>query len=202
MLQDRCIRLDGTSVRKAAGELLAGNVIVFPTETVYGLLVRYGDDRANRTLREIKGRDASKPFQVLISDWSQLDGVGAVVSGKAKQVLDSCWPGGLTAVLPAAQGATVGVRMPDFDLVRELIRLVGAPIIATSANPAGGKPAANAEEAMAYFADDLRVDVIFDSGMSAYGTASTVVDLTGSDFVILRQGGVSEEQIQSAWIKE
>lgn len=187
---------DPETLQVAADHLQRGGVIAFPTETVYGLGVIWGHEQACDRLRSLKGRDGSKPFQVLIADPEDAFRLGAVCSAGAQALMKAFWPGGMTLVVPAEQGGTLGLRLPDIASVQQLIRLSGSPIVATSANRAGQPPATGAEEIRTEFAGDLAL--ILDGG-TVEGDPSTVVDATGDQPVILRQGALEEDAIQQAW---
>lgn len=190
---------DGDGVFAAAEVLRRGGVAVFPTETVYGVGVAWGNTQALERLRQVKGRDANKPFQILIASFEQVGQLGAVPSAKAWRVLRRFWPGGLTAVLPGPDGSTLGLRFPDHAVVAELVRCLGAPVVASSANPAGEPPAADATQAKAYFAGDARIGILLEAGTSREAQPSTVADLTGDLPKILREGAVAVRELMDCW---
>ena len=185
---------DPTAVERAAKALLAGGLVVLPTETVYGLAALASDPVATRALFERKGRDADVPVAVLCADAEQ---AMALAEGRslATELAEAHWPGPLTMVLPRRPGLgwalgeptdTIGLRCPDHDLVRALAARVG-PLATTSANRHGHPTPASATDAAEQLLGD--VDLVLDGGQLS-GTPSTVVDLTGGTLRILRQGGV------------
>lgn len=174
-------------------ELKRGAIVAFPTETVYGLGVCYGNPEAEQRLRRIKRREAAKPFQILIDDPGRLETLGCEVNQAARRLIDRFWPGPLTLVLPA-EGATLGVRLPDLALVRDLASGCGGAIVATSANPAAEPPAVDAEEVLRAFAGQIAL--LLDGGSSIIGTASSVVRVDGAGVQMLRCGAIGEADIR------
>ena len=186
------------AVRAAAVVLESGGVLVFPTETVYGIGVAAGDDRALDRLRRLKSRDAVKPFQYLTADLDMAAALGATFSGGAKNLASRFWPGPLTLVVPAAggEGGTLGIRIPDSAFVLALCRRLGKAIISSSANPAGAPPPPDADAADAFGEE---IDLLVDGGPVTGGVPSTVVRCQGGDYEILRHGGIGEAAIAAAW---
>lgn len=189
----KIIPADGLAVQKAADLLREGGVVVFPTETVYGLGALWGKIPASEQLRRIKGRDADKPFQLLIPS-TEHAGIFAEVSEPARAIMERFFPGPLTLVLPDGRGGTVGLRMPDHPWLLALLKKLDTAIVATSANRSGEPPAINAQEAAAALGSD--VPLMIDGGASAQGAASTVASLQGGEVHILRVGAISAETLQ------
>ncbi len=183
---------------RAAAVLRSGGIVVFPTETVYGVGVAAADRSALEKLRRLKDRPAEKPFQFLAADVAMAKRLGAVFSGRAERLADSFWPGALTLVLPDGRtpGGTLGIRIPDSPFVLALCRELGTPVITSSANAAGGPPPATAADADA-FGD--AVDLLVDGGAAVGGIASTVVQCDGDVLEILRRGGIAEAAIRAVW---
>jgi tRNA threonylcarbamoyl adenosine modification protein (Sua5/YciO/YrdC/YwlC family) len=186
---------DAGVVERAAKALLAGGLVVVPTETVYGLAALASDPDATRALFDRKGRGADVPVAVLCADAEQAMALTQGAPPLARDLAARHWPGPLTLVLPRRSGLgwvlgeptdTIGLRCPDHDLIRALAARVG-PIATTSANRHGLPTPASAVEA----ADQLlgAVDLVVDGG-ALTGTPSTVVDLTGDAPRVLRQGAV------------
>lgn len=185
------------AVAKAAGVFRAGGVVVFPTETVYGIGVASGDAAALAKLRRLKQRDAEKPFQLLTADIDAAKKNGAVFSSRCLRLARRFWPGPLTIVVPDTSGTgTLGIRIPDSCFVLALCRELEIPIISSSANSAGRMPPLDAAAADT-FGDD--VDLLVDGGAVTGGTPSTVVRCLGDKYEILRPGGIGAEAIASAW---
>lgn len=169
--------------------LRAGGAVVVPTETVYGLAT-LPDHQAR--LLELKGRPGSVPIAVLVADADQAEqAAGRPLPPPARRLADVLWPGPLTLVVPTAAGSTLGVRCPDHDLLRGLAAEVG-PIATTSANRHGEPTPPTAAEAAASLAGP--VDVVVDGGR-VVGRASTVVDVTGDEPVVRREGPIDHAEI-------
>ena len=195
---------------KAAGEVLKqGGIVAFPTDTVYGLGAVFDDEKAVRKIFEAKGREEKKPLSILVADMEQVALLAEIEKGtmakKAKCLMEQYWPGALTLIfrkkpgIPdavTAGGQTIGVRMPDLELTRELILAAGKPLAAPSANLSGKRSAVSAQEVL----EDLdgRIDMVIDGGKCDIGVASTVVDMTGEKPVILREGVITAAMIEQA----
>jgi len=186
---------DLSGLERAVSVLRSGGVLAFPTDTVYGLAARAGDERAMRRIYELKGRDSSQPLILMLADSA---GVGrwARPSLAARGAMERFWPGPLTLVLPAARGVrpplaagkprSIGVRVPDHALALRLLERVPEGLATTSANRSGAPPALTALEA----ASLPGVDAVLDGGPVPGGQASTVLDLTRVRGQILRPGPV------------
>lgn len=186
------------AVEKAARIMEEGKVVVFPTETVYGIGVISGNSAALAALRRLKNRDSGKPFQYLAADVRMAKALGAVFESKAQKLARNYWPGPLTLVVPdgTGSGGTLGIRIPDSPFVHALCKRLGRAIVSSSANPAGQPPPLDADAADA-FGD--AVALLVDSGPVVGGVPSTVVRCAIDDYEILREGGLSAEAIDAAW---
>lgn len=190
---------DVSAVAEEAARVMgAGGVVVFPTETVYGIGVASGHAGALARLRRLKGREDGKPFQYLVADMRMAEELGAVFHSRARKLAGNYWPGPLTLVVPDGTGgaSTLGIRIPDSLFVYELCRRLGRAVISSSANLAGEKPPADAVAADG-FGDE--VDLLVDAGLVAGGVASTVVECYRDGYRILREGAISAEAVESAW---
>ena len=198
------ILADSPETRARAARLVAsGGILGFRTDTFYGL----GADPFNRStlvkLNSLKGRDGGKPILIVLSDRGEADRFTDQGSELFARVSESHWPGALTLVVKArevvpeeitAGSKTVGLRLPDDGSVRDLIRICGGALTATSANTAGDAPALTAEEVAGYFPDQL--DLIVDGGASRSDKPSTVLDVSGTSPRLIREGAVSREELQ------
>jgi tRNA threonylcarbamoyl adenosine modification protein (Sua5/YciO/YrdC/YwlC family) len=183
---------DPVALGRVVAALLAGEAVVVPTETVYGVATL---PQHQSLLLELKGRPETVPIAVLVADGVQAAvATGTVLPPLAVTLAAAFWPGPLTLVLPTAAGPTLGVRCPDHDFVRAVAAAVG-PIATTSANRHGAPTPPSASEAAAALAGP--VAVVIDGGTIA-GAASTVVDATGERPVILRQGPIQSADIEAA----
>jgi L-threonylcarbamoyladenylate synthase len=195
------VKRSETSRIEAARIISEGGVIAFRTDTFYGL----GADPFNRKaivrIRELKGREEAKPILLLISDADELDRF-INNSDFIRTIARGQWPGPLTLIggagpdvpieLTAGSG-TIGVRLPDDEDVRELVRACGGAITATSANPSGQPPARNAQEVENYFPEGI--DLIIDDGDVTATEPSTVLDLSGPKRRLVREGAISREKL-------
>jgi len=196
---------DPEALREAARLLRAGEVVVFPTETVYALGCHGLRSDALRRLRRLRRRPADKGFILLIAEAADVTALAERISPAARRLMNRCWPGPLTLVLPArpelpreltgGQG-TMAVRLSSHPVARELARLVGAPLAAPSANRPGEPPARTAAEALAPFGE--AVAWALDGGTSAGSRPSTVVDVTGDSPMLLRAGALPWTEVRSA----
>ena len=191
----------------AAAALLAGRLVVLPTETVYGIAARPDHESATRDLFEAKRRPTGLNLPVLAPTADSAWTVGRKVEG-AERLAFSFWPGPLTLVLPRTNAArewylgeepdTVGVRVPDHPVASRLLERTG-PIAATSANLSGEPPLASRDDLVAAFGERVAVYLVLPPALPPpEGQASTVVDLTGKGPRILREGPIDERAVASA----
>lgn len=192
------------AIRDSARLLAAGNVVVLPTETVYGLAANAFDPAAVARIYEIKGRPAHNPIIVHVSDEQMARKCVRSWPAVAHQLCRAFWPGPLTLVLPrsdhipavvTAGGDTVGIRCPAHDLIQAVIRECGFPLAAPSANPANRVSPTRAEHVLRYFGEV--VPLIVDGGPAQVGIESTVLDLGRTPPRILRPGMVHEEALRA-----
>ncbi len=178
--------------------LREGGVIVIPTETVYGLACRWDDTVARERIYQLKRRPASKRLPMLVHDLAAAERAGVVVNTDLRRLASAFWPGALTAVVPALQGESIGLRIPDHPVALEILRLLGEPLACTSANLSGEKAALTVEEALRSL--DGEPDAVVDAGMVTVtnGLSSTVVSLLEKQPKILREGPISLRQIEEA----
>lgn len=194
------------AIAEAGALLAAGEIVAFPTETVYGLGADATNSAAVEAVFRAKGRPSDNPLIVHIADWAQLDGLVADVSDAARRLMARFWPGPLTLVLPARPGAvsprvtaglaTVAVRMPAHPVALALIRAAGCPVAAPSANRSG-RPSPTLA---AHVREDLagRIAGLVDGGPTGVGLESTVAEVIGDRVHILRPGGVTAGDLQAA----
>lgn len=191
------------SVRQAAAAIRAGELVAFPTETVYGLGADATNEAAVARIFTAKGRPSDNPLIAHIARQEQLTDIVTHIPPLATRLIQHFWPGPLTLVLPSAGAVakqvsagldTVAVRMPDHALARALLQEVGRPVAAPSANRSGRPSPTEARHVM----DDLhgRIFAVLDGGDTGYGLESTVVDVTGHIPVLLRPGGLTLQRLQ------
>ena len=193
---------DSRAIPRALEILRAGGLIAFPTDTVYGLGALAFDQTAIESIYLAKDRPLEKAIPILIADVEDLDKVARDIPDLARRLAARFWPGPLTLVvpkradLPAAVSATntVGVRVPDHDAARALLRAAG-PMAVSSANLSGRESPRTVSEVIRQL--NGRIPLVLDGGETRGGVPSTVVDVTGAQPVILRAGPVTLEQIKS-----
>jgi len=193
---------DPSALRRAEEALIQGQCIVFPTDTVYGIASRPKDPRAVARLQRIKGRSDAFPPPVLVADVDQAWSLATHVPLQAKRLGEKFWPGALTLILAtdqplslAREVGTVGLRVPDHDDLRDLLREVG-PLAVSSANKHSYPPATTVDEAIGQLGGE--VGLYIDGGPTPGPSPSTVVDCTTTDLAIVRLGLLTEEQILTA----
>ncbi|GAA5157536.1 L-threonylcarbamoyladenylate synthase [Pseudonocardia eucalypti] len=191
-------RRDGLAA--AAGAVRAGQLVVLPTDTVYGIGADAFNAAAVRALLDAKGRGSNMPAPVLVGSWTTIDGLVSSVPPEARKLIEAFWPGGLSLVLPHAPSlswdlgdtrGTVMLRMPLHPVALELLREVG-PMAVSSANRSGLPPAATMAEARNQLGES--VSVYLDGG-PAEGEASTILDLTSDEPRVLRVGAIGRDQL-------
>lgn len=199
-----------TDVMEQAGKLIAeGELVAFPTETVYGLGGDALDPDASRKIYAAKGRPSDNPLIVHIADFDDMKRVAREVPEQAKKLADAFWPGPLTmivwksdAVPEATTGGmqTVAVRMPNHPVALELIRRSGCLIAAPSANTSGRPSPTEAQ----HVAEDLsgKIAMILDGGPVGIGIESTIIDLTEEKPMILRPGYITPEMLSEVLQEE
>jgi L-threonylcarbamoyladenylate synthase len=190
------------AVKRSFDALMGGCIIAFPTETFYGLGVKYDHPAALERLSELKKRPRDKAMPLIIGHRRLLPIIAAAVSPAAERLMDLFWPGPLTLILPAkdtlsfhitAGTGAVAVRVPGRSFALSLARTLDFPITATSANVSSQPPANSAEAVSDYFGDSI--DIIIDCGKTPGTLPSTIVDATGERPVIVRRGMLPEKEI-------
>jgi L-threonylcarbamoyladenylate synthase len=190
-------------IGRAAKLISSGEIVAFPTETVYGLGANALDPSAISKIYQMKGRPSDNPLIVHIADMKTLRGLVSEISPRGMRIIKKFWPGPLTLVLKKSKIVpkittgglgTIAVRMPRNKIALALIKRSGFPIAAPSANLSGRPSPTNAS----HVKDDLdgKVKMILDGGNTEIGIESTVIDMTQRTPVILRPGGISKESIE------
>ena len=191
-------------IEEAAKIIKRGGIVIFPTETVYGIGANALNENAVKRIYEIKKRDFSKPISLLVSDFDMIEKVAKDITDIEYKIMKAFFPGPLTIILKkkdiipdivTAGSDTVGIRMPEGDTARELVKLAGVPIATPSANISGKKSGTNIKDIMNDF--DGKVDLYIDGGESKLGIASTIVKIVDGKVHILREGSISKEEIDS-----
>ena len=181
------------AIEKVVGILITGGVIVYPTDTIYGVGCDASDLDAVKKIYSLKGRDDNKPMSFICSDLGQIQQLADLTQTQF-EILERNLPGAFTFILNASsscpkhlqsENQTVGIRIPDHPLCSALVKQLEQPIITTSINQAGQPALSNPQEIETIFGD--RIDLILDAG-KIENTASTIIDLTQDSPTIIREG--------------
>ncbi len=188
---------------KEMGETIQkGEIVVFPTETVYAIGTNGLDEEAIRKLYKIKQRPFDKPTSLLVSDMKMIEALVADITDKEYKLMKTFFPGPLTIILKkknivpnilTGNTGTIGIRMPENEIARKLIAYANVPIAAPSANIANKPSGTNIENIINDFKET--VDYYIDGGESKIGLGSTIVKIENNVPIILREGSIAKEQI-------
>ncbi len=195
--------VDAKSIEKVVDQLRSGKIIGYPTETVYGL----GGDGMNEKVIDhiyrLKGRSTQTPFPLLIGRTEDVSRLTRTISLKAEALMEQFWPGPLTLVfdgspfLPSlltGREGKVGLRLSSDSICQAILMKFEKPLISTSANPSGQKPAQSASQVLDYFGN--RVDLIVDGGEKKSDRPSTVIDVSRTMPRIIREGVILKDRIE------
>ena len=202
---DQKQELKKEEIKQAAEEIKKGNIVLFPTETVYGIGANALDEKAVKKIFEAKGRAQDNPLIVHVSNISMVEEIVSKIGSIEKKLMEKFWPGPLTIIFPrknnkiipnvvTANLDTVGIRMPSNRIARELIEMSGVPIAAPSANVSGKPSGTKVEDIIAEL--DGKVDYILDGGFTDIGLESTVIKVNENKIDILRPGKITKEQLE------
>jgi L-threonylcarbamoyladenylate synthase len=189
-------------IRRAADWLRQGGVVVFPTETFYGMAADPGQPEAVAAVFDVKGRPDGMPLPLVAASIAQVEQFAGLLRGANRLLAEAFWPGPLTIVLDAPDGlapavhagtGTVAIRVPSHDMARALAEACGTPVTATSANRSG-EPAVVDLSGIASITNDPRVFVL-DGGRTPGGAPSTIVDARATPARILRAGAVPSDRV-------
>ncbi len=193
----------GAALTSAAHCVSSGQLVVLPTDTVYGIGADAFDATAVADLLAAKGRGRDMPVPVLVGSWTTIEGLSASVAQRTWDLIEAFWPGGLTLVVDEAPSlswdlgdarGTVAVRMPLHPVAIELLERTG-PMAVSSANRSGSPAALTAADAQDQLGDE--VAVYLDGGPAKTGVASTIVDVTGEIPRILRAGAIDVDSLRA-----
>ena len=188
-------------IKKAAGVIKRGGIVVYPTESFYGLGADATNGDAVRRIFQIKKRDENMPILVIIGNKEMLFAFAEEVPDKAERLIQMFWPGALTIIFRAKRGmpellhsktGKIGIRMSGNPVARRLSELSGTPITGTSANISGKPPCRTVNEVMKQLKG---VDIVLDGGILDSVAATTIIDVTEDPPRILRRGLISEDLI-------
>jgi L-threonylcarbamoyladenylate synthase len=177
----------------ALGILRKNGIVLFPTETVYGLGVNFGNKEGVEKLYDLKGRPKEKPFQWMAHDVSVVKANSTAWDESIEKLAKAYWPGPLTLVLPSKMDETIGWRIPKHDWLLTLLSKLGNPLIATSANLSGQPTPNEFLKVLEPFKD--KIELAIDGGPPKLGVASTVIEKTSNGFKVLREGAISKQEL-------
>ena len=201
--------LNENGITEAAGLIASGELVAVPTETVYGLACNGLDEKAVEAVYETKGRPEVKPLALMLHKGAPVTRYCTRVPGQARALMRKFWPGPLTIVLNSkdtvpdivrAGGKTVALRCPDHPMTQAMLKKAKLPFAAPSANPSGEKSPVTAQEVLKYF--NGKIAAVVDGGECGLGMESTIIDMSGTPFRILRQGALPAEDIAAALADE
>ncbi len=190
-------------VERGVSVLKQGGIVAFPTDTVYGLGASANLHSAVERVYQIKKRPRNMALPLLLADISQIDEIAESVPPVAWLLARSFWPGALTMILPrsravpdiiTAGGKTVALRIPAHPIPLALIEGLEAPVVGTSANLSGKPSPLTADEVRSQFGNNI--DLVIDGGRCPGGRESTIVDVSGEQPVVLREGAISREELR------
>jgi L-threonylcarbamoyladenylate synthase len=182
--------------------LLSGGVVAYPTETFYALGVKFDLHKSLKRLYDLKQRPRGKALPLIIGHHHLLPLLSPAANSTALSLMEKFWPGPLTLIIPAldslsdyitAATRTVAVRIPGESFALKLAQAAQFPITATSANISGNPPASDAETVIEYF--NALIDLVIDDGTTLGGSPSTIVDVTGVQAILRREGAVKKENM-------
>lgn len=198
------LSVDPSRIDAAVAVLRRGGLVVYPTETLYGLGADALASQALERLVAVKGREVGKPISVLVDGEAMLHTLVAEVSPRARRLIEEFWPGPLTLVLPAKSGVPeiltggsgwIGARVSSHSVATELVRALGRPVTTPSANPAAQTPPRSICLAYQYFGGE--VECYLDAGDLPGEPPSTVARVEGDVVRVLRQGAVAAEALDN-----
>ena len=185
-------------LKRAVAVLNDGGIVAFPTETFYGLGVKFNKEASLRKLYELKKRPEEKPMPLIIGSRESLSMIAVFVNEIAESLMDKFWPGPLTLLLEAkkslspyltADTGRIAVRIPGESFALHLAKKAGFPITSTSANISGMPPAEDADTVIRYFGK--KIDMVIDGGKTAGRLPSTIADVTEKKIKIVRKGAIA-----------
>lgn len=194
--------IDETKLEFVGKTIANGGIVIFPTETVYGIGTNGLNENAIKSLYSVKKRNLNKPISLLVSSIDMVNEIAYDISDVEYKLMDAFFPGPFTIILKkkniisdilTAGKNTVGVRMPDCKITQKLIEYAGCPIAAPSANITGKPSGTKVDDFIEDFQD--KVDYIIDNGNAKIGLSSTIIQVIDSVPHILREGSITKEQI-------
>ncbi len=200
MMETILLNLKDTSlyqkhIETAAHALRAGELVAFPTETVYGLGAHRDNAKAVERIYTVKKRGEEKRLTLMIADPDDAKKYVDHFSDTATKLMEYFWPGALAIVFPLRNGSDISIRLPDDKAARDLVRAAKVPIVTTSANISGYPPSTDAQQVLMDFKG--KIHMVLDSGSTRFRSPSTVLKVKDETFEIIRHGIISETVIRS-----
>lgn len=195
--------VDEKEIKEIATEIKKGKIVIFPTETVYGIGTNALDEQACNEIFEIKGREKEKPLIVLISDKNMLNTIAKEINEIEKKLIEKFWPGPLTIVLQKKENIPyivtagkeeVSVRMTSGKIAQKLVQEADIPIVAPSANLSGKPTGVNPKDIVKDFEDTA--DYMIDCGIIESELTSTVVKVIENKIHVIREGKIKKEELE------
>lgn len=190
-------------LNKTAQVLENGGIVIFPTETVYGIGANAYNEEAVRKIYEVKNRPGEKPLSILVSGIDEIGKYAIIENEIERKIINSFMPGPITIILKKKQGLfdyissgknTIGVRIPDNKIILEILNKLKLPLVAPSANISGMPSGVSLNDIIKDF--NGKVDVCINGGKAKLGESSTIVEVVNGEPVILRQGKITLEEIK------
>ena len=205
MISTEIIKIDPENpqtqkILRAAQVLREGGLVIFPTETVYGIGANMLNKNALKRLYEIKQRPQDKPFSIHISREGEAENYAQEIPPAAYRLMAKFWPGPLTLILKANDGSTVGLRFPDNEIALKVISEARVPVVGPSANLTGEPAPVDFQSAIKHFKGIVELGI--DAGPTKFGRESTIVDFNSHPPKILREGAIKSEDIQETLNKK
>ena len=196
-METKVLSPDPAAFALASDLLRRGGLVAFPTETVYGLMALWKSATARQEIYRLKHRPADKRLQMLAPDVETAIRAGLKPNDMLRKIAAAFWPGPLTVIVEANDGDTIGLRIPNHPFILKLLRELGEPLAATSANLSGTPAAVTPSAAVANL--DGRPALLIDGGEVTVtgGASSTVVSIVGGAITLLRQGPITLQDIQT-----
>lgn len=190
-------------LNKTAQVLENGGIVIFPTETVYGIGANAYNEESVRKIYEVKNRPGEKPLSILVSGIDEIGKYAIIENDIERKIINSFMPGPITIILKKKQGLfdyissgknTIGVRIPDNKIILEILNKLKLPLVAPSANISGMPSGVSLNDIIKDF--NGKVDVCINGGKAKLGESSTIVEVVNGEPVILRQGKITLEEIK------
>lgn len=198
MIRTEIIKLDpmnpdNDKILRAAKTIRDGGLVIFPTETVYGIGANMLNKEALKRLYQIKQRAQGKPFSIHIGSREKAQDYAAEIPAAAYRLMEKFWPGPMALIFKAKDGSSVGLRLPDNAIALNLINSADVPVVAPSANLSGNPAAVTFQDAIKDFQG--KVEIAIDAGPTKFGKESTIVDFSVQPARIIREGAVKKEDV-------